>query len=68
MKNSAWKEVVVTPHLLGSNKALPKGATGVRCKKCKAFHGIGKKVMRHRKANSSSTDYYCLECYDSLWI
>lgn len=66
-----WKEIVVTPHLLASNKNVPKGAKGVICSKlgCGKFLPIGTKVIRHRRnATIVSTKYYCKECFDGLWI
>ncbi len=65
-----WKEVTITPHLLASNKNVPKGAKGVSCCKCNKFMPIGAKAIRHRKINDNgvSTRYYCKGCYDSLWI
>ena len=65
-----WKEVVITPHLLGSNKNVPKDAKGVKCSKCLKFIKIGEKAMRHRRSNNAgvSTKYYCVECFEGLWI
>ena len=68
--SNTWKEVIVTPHLLASNKKIPKGAKGVKCSKCSKVTPIGQKTIRHRRVgkNGVSTKYYCKECFDSLWI
>lgn len=71
-----WKEVIVTPHLLASNKNIPKGAKGVQCSKvgCGKFLPLGTKTFRHRRSGGHKgcggvlTKYYCKECFDSLWI
>ena len=68
--SKTWKEVIITPHLLGSNKNVPKGAKGVNCNKCGKFIPKGEKAIRRRRSNRAgvATKYYCFECYNGLWI